>query len=107
VAAYQRVNNDGCANQWQRHESEPNFRASKILCRNGADLCANRCAGVHDQCDQNVHVAFYRVTECTVTGRDDDLKKIGPVCEMRRNSENVNHRRHPDVPGASAQKAAE
>ena len=107
MAADHCINDNGCADQRQRNESEPNFRAGKILRRDGADLRADRRACIHDQRDQNVYVPFNRVAECAVTGRDDDLKKIGPDCEMRRNSENVNHGRHPDVPGASAQKAAE
>src|SRR4029450_7199732 len=64
-------------------------------------------AGVHDQRDQNVYIAFHRVCESSITGRNDDLKKIGANGEMSRNPENINHRGHADVAGAAAEKTAE
>src|SRR5436190_12361974 len=107
VSGEQSINHDGCADQRQRHKSEPDFRTRKILRGDRADLRANGRTGVHDQGDQNVHVALHRVCEGSITGRNDDLKKIGADGEMRRNPENVNHRRHPNVAGAAAEKTAE
>src|SRR6266853_4255556 len=56
VAGHQRVNDDGRADQRQRDEGEPYFRAGKILSRDRADLSADRSAGVHDERDQNIDV---------------------------------------------------
>ena len=71
------VNDDGCADEGQRDESEANFRTGKILGADGADLRADGCTGVHDQCDQDIHIAFYCVAKGSVTGRDDDLEQVG------------------------------
>src|SRR5207237_7325468 len=47
------------------------------------------------------------MAERAVARGDDDLEKIGPDCEMRWNSEDVNHHRHSDVTGATAEETAE
>jgi len=107
VAADHRINDNDCADQRQRNESEPNFRAGKILRRDGADLRADGSASVHNQRDQDVDVAFYCVAECAVAGGDDDFEKISADCEVRGNSQHVNHGRHPNVTCAAAEKAAE
>src|SRR4029077_15969329 len=91
--------------QW--HEREPDFRAGEILRRNRADLRADGGPGVHNERDQNVDVAFDRMAEGSVAGGDNDLKQVGADREMGRNPNPVNHRRHPDVAGAAAQKSAE
>ena len=91
MAAEHCVDDNGRANQRQGNESQPNFRAGKILCRDGADLRADGCPGVHDQCNQNVHVSFYGVAKCAVAGGDDNFEKICSDCEMRGNSQHVNH----------------
>ena len=83
------------------------FGPAKYWVRDGADLRADRRAGVHDEGDQNIDIAFDGMTKSAVAGRDDDLKEIGPDREMGRNSENVNHHRHPDVARAAAEKSAE
>jgi hypothetical protein len=46
------------------------------------------------------------MAQCAVTGRDDDLEQIGAHRQMGGNSEHIHHRWHPDVTGASAEKAA-
>ncbi len=107
VPGHQSINDNGRADEWQWHKRHPNFRAGEILSGNGADLRADGRAGVHNERNQDVHVAFDCVGEGSITRRDNDLEKIGPDCEMRRDSQNVNHRRHPNVPGASAKKTAE
>ena len=106
MTSHQGVNNDGRANQRQRHESEADFWTGKILGRDRADLRADGGAGVHNERDQNVHIAFHSVGERSVTGGDDDLEKIGPDSEVGGDSQYVNHRRHSDVTGAAAQKTA-
>ncbi len=55
------VNDDGCADQRQRDKSESDFRAGEILRCERADLCANGRAGVHDQRDQDIDIAFHCV----------------------------------------------
>jgi hypothetical protein len=62
---------------------------------------------VHNECDENVDVAFDGVGERPIAGRDDDFKQVGPDRQMSGNSENINHRRHPYVPGAATKKTAE
>ena len=64
----ERVNHDRRADQRQRHEGEPNLRSGEILRSNRADLRADRCAGVHDERDQNIDVALDRVRQCSVAG---------------------------------------
>ncbi len=68
VACQQCVNDNGRADQRERHEREPEFRAGKILSRNRADLRADRSAGVHDERDQDVDVAFDRVGKSPIAG---------------------------------------
>src|SRR5262250_1475358 len=68
VPGQERVNDNGHSDQRQRHKSEPDFRAGKILGRYHADLCADDCAGVHNECDQNIDIALDCVSECSVTG---------------------------------------
>src|SRR6267143_5640208 len=97
VAADHCINDNGCADQRQWNESEPNFRAGKILRRDGADLRADGCASVHNQRDQDVDVAFYCVAECAVAGGDDDLEKISTYCKMSGNSQHVDHGWHSNV----------
>src|SRR5438270_9998415 len=107
VTGHKRVNHDGRADQWQRNKSEPDFWSREILGRDRADLRPDRRAGVHDQRDQNIDVAFDRVTERSVTGRDDDLEQVGAHGEVRRNSEHVDEHWHPDVAGAATEKTTE
>ena len=107
MPAHQSVDHDGRADQRERNKGQPNFWPGKVLRGNGANLRADGRARVHDQRDQDVHVAFGRMAKCSVTGRDDDLEKIGPDREVCRNSENVNHRGHPNVTGAAPEEAAE
>ncbi len=68
MSGEQSINDDGCADQRQRHEREPNFWAGEVLCGNGTDLRADGRAGVHHERDQNVYIAFYRVAERSITG---------------------------------------
>src|SRR5207302_10889111 len=63
VTGHERVNDNGGANQWQRYEREADFGTGKILGRNRADLSADRRARVHDERDQNTHVAVARVSK--------------------------------------------
>ena len=79
------VDDNGYANQWQRNESEPNLWTGKILRRDSADLCTNGRASVHNQRNQDIHIAFNRVAECAVAGGDDDFEKISAYCEMSGN----------------------
>jgi len=80
------------------------FWTRKILSGDCADLRPNSGAGMHHQCNHDINVAFDRVTESAVAGRDDDLEKVGPDRQMRWNSKDVNHHRHPDVTRASPRK---
>src|SRR3954470_24676379 len=98
------VDDDGGADERQRHKSEPDFWAREILGRNRADLRADGSPGVHDERDQNVDVASEGVAECSVAGRDDDLEKIGTHREMGWNTEDINQHRHADVARAATQK---
>src|SRR5437867_12049955 len=107
VTGHERVNHDGRTDQWQRDKGETDFRAGKILCSDCTDLCADDCAGMHDQRDQNVDVAFDRMSNRSVTRGNDDFKKIRSDGEVRGDSEDVNHRGHPDVTSAAAKKTAE
>ena len=68
VPSQERVKDDAHSDQRQRHESEPDFRAGKILGRYRADLRADDRTGLHDERDQNIHVALDRVRERSVTG---------------------------------------
>ena len=45
--------------------------------------------------------------EGPVAGRDHNLKQIRADCDMSGNAKKIDHRRHPDVAGATAQKTAE
>ena len=74
---------------------------------NGTDLRTNGCPGMHNQGNQNIHVAFNGVAEGSVARRDDDLKQIGSDSEVCRNSQKINHRGHADITSAPAKKAAE
>src|SRR5439155_20653010 len=76
VTGHERVNHDGRADQWQGDKGEPDFWSGKILRSNRADLCADDCTGMHDQRDQNVDVAFDRMSDRSITGGNDDLEKI-------------------------------
>src|SRR5436190_13483626 len=107
VASQERVKDDGHSDQRQRHKSESNFRAGEILGSYYTDLRADDCPGVHNQCDQNIHVSLDRVSEGSVTGRDYDLKKVRSDSQMSGNAEHVNHRRHSDVACTAAEKPAE
>src|SRR5205085_6384020 len=107
VSGEECVNNDCGADQRQRHKGEPDFRSRKILGRNRADLRADRRAGVHHERDQNIDVAFHGVSKSAVTCRDYNFEQIRADREVRRNSQNINHRRHSDVTGAAAEESAE
>src|SRR5882724_9090682 len=66
VTSHECVNNDSRADQRQRNEGEPNFRAGEILRRNRADLRADGGPGVHNERDEDVDVAFDRMAEGSV-----------------------------------------
>src|SRR5439155_8564623 len=89
VPAHERVNDDGHSDQWQRHKSEPDFRTGKILGSYHTYLRADDCAGVHNQGDQNIDVALDRVSERSVTGGDDDLKKVRSNSQVSGNGEDI------------------
>src|SRR5437667_11226498 len=57
VAGHEGVNDNGGADQRQRNEGQPNFRAGKILSRDRADLRADGGPGVHNERDEDVDVA--------------------------------------------------
>src|SRR6266481_4107432 len=84
VTGHERVNDNGGADQWQRYEREADFGTGKILGRNRADLSADRRARVHDECDQNIDVAFDRVSKGPVAGGNDDFKQIGAHSKVGR-----------------------
>ena len=105
MAADHCVDDNGCADQRQGNEGQPNLWTGKVLRRDGTDLRANGCTGVHNERDQNVHIPFYGVAECAVAGGDDDFEKISADREVRRNSQHVNHGRHANVTCATAEKA--
>src|SRR5437588_1619217 len=107
VTGHERVNHDGRADQRQRDKSEPDFRSREILGRDRTDLRSDGRARMHDERDQNIDVAFDRVTERSVAGRDDDLEQVGAHGEVRRNSEHVDEHWHPDVAGAATEKTTE
>src|SRR3954463_12396531 len=68
VSGEEGVNDDGRADQRQRDKGEPDFGAGEILGRDRSDLRANRRSGMHDEGDQNIDVAFERVTERSIAG---------------------------------------
>src|SRR6266404_4769870 len=68
VTGHECVNDNGGADQRQWHEGEPDFRTGEILRRNRADLSADGSAGVHDERDQNIDVAFDRMAEGSIAG---------------------------------------
>ena len=107
MAAEHCVDDNGRADQRQWDESQPNLRTGEVLRGNSADLRANGRAGVHNQRDQNVHITFNRVAKCAVAGGDDNFEKISAHCEMRGNSQHVDHGRHANVTGAAAEKTTE
>ena len=84
VAGDQRVNDDGCADERQRHKCEPDFRAGKILRHNGTDLGADRRAGMHHQRNEDVDVAFDRVAECSITRRQTRPPKLSKAKSARQ-----------------------
>src|SRR5438874_7804100 len=86
VAADERVNHDRRTNQWKWHKGEPDFGPGKILGRYRTDLRADGGTGVHDERNQNVHIAFDGMRKSPVTGGDDDLKQIGADGEMGWNA---------------------
>ena len=69
------VNDNGRADQRKRNESETNFRTREILGRDSADLCADGGAGVHNERNKNIDIAFDGVGESAVAGGDDDFEK--------------------------------
>src|SRR5436189_23747 len=105
VGAAGRISPAG-ADEWKWDESETNLRAGEILGRYRTELRADGSAGMHHQGNQYVYVAFDRVGKSAVAGGNDDLKKISADSEMGGNSQDINHRRHPDVTGAAAKKPA-
>ena len=94
------------ANERERDEEEANFRAGEVLGEDGADLRADRGAGVHDKGDEDIDIAFDGMAKGSVARGDDNFKQIRPDREMGWNAQNVNHHRHPDVAGAAAAKKA-
>src|SRR2546421_3157755 len=68
VAGHERINDNSRSNQRQWDKGEPNFRARKILGRDGADLGADRRSGVHHQRDQDIDVALDGVAEGPIAG---------------------------------------
>jgi hypothetical protein len=101
------VDNDRRAYERERHKSQPDFRAREILGRDGSDLRADGRTGVHHERNHDIDIALDRVRKSPVASRDDDLKEIGSDREMRRDTEDVNHRRHAYVAGAATEKSAE
>src|SRR5207248_4949514 len=61
---------------------------------------------MHDKRDQDVHVALNRVAKSPVTSGNNDLKKIGADREMGWNSQDIDHRGHANVTGATPEKSA-
>ena len=68
MTAHQRVNDNAGADERKRNKGEPNFRASKLLGGDRADLRTHGGAGIHHQGDQNIDVALDRVGECPIAG---------------------------------------
>src|ERR1017187_1227945 len=107
VARHQAIDDQTGSEERQRHEGEPDADAVKILGQGRADLRADGRAGVHDQRDQDVHVAFEGVGERSVTGGNHYLEQIGSDGDMRGHAENVHHRRHANVARAATEESAE
>ena len=68
MAGHERIDNDGYADQRQRHKGEPDFRSSEILCCDYTDLRADDGAGVHDEGNEDVHVALNRMRKRSIAG---------------------------------------
>ena len=67
MAGHERIDDYRRADQRQRHKSEADLRTRKILRSDHADLRPDHCAGVHDERDQNIHIALDGVSERSVT----------------------------------------
>src|ERR1039457_365495 len=102
VARDQAIDDQAGTEERQRHEREPDAHAVKILGQGRADLRADGCARVHDQRDEDVHVAFEGVGERSIAGGNHDLEQISSDGDMRGHAENVHHRRHANVARAAA-----
>src|SRR5881394_4452450 len=74
MSAQQPMNDNHRPDQWKRNKGHADARPDKKLRAGGPDLRANGSAGVHDQRNQNIHIAFERVTDRAVAGRDNYLK---------------------------------
>src|SRR6476659_3051264 len=98
-------NYDG-AQERKRRKRETDTRAGEVLGEIRTDSGAQSSSGLHDESNHNIDIAFHRVPDRSVARRNDDLEQIGAHCDMGRYSQNIDHRRHSDVAGASSQKAA-
>ena len=67
MPGHERINDYRRADHRQRHKSEADLRASEILRGNHADLRPDDGAGVHDERNQDIHVALDGVSERSVT----------------------------------------
>ena len=107
MTAQQAVQHHSGSDEWQRNKGHADTQTHEILGQGRTDLSTDGRAGVHHQCDQDVDITFECVGHGAVTGRNHDFKKIGPDRDMRRDSEQVNETRHPDITGAATQKPTE
>src|ERR1043166_1121135 len=97
------VNDDYDADDWKRYERHANAWAAKVLRESGSDLSADGCAGMHDECDENVHVPFQGMSYRSVTRGDDDLKEIRTNGDMGRYAQQIDQARHANVTGTTTE----
>src|SRR5437762_10699184 len=107
VPGQQAVNDNTRPNQRQRHEGQPNARAGEIGGGRRSNLRPNGRARVHHQGDQNIDITFDGMSKRAIAGGDHDFKKIRPYRDVSGDAKEIDHRRHTNVPGASAEESAE
>ena len=85
----QGIEDNGDANQWHWDEEKADLRAGEVLGEDRADLGADGCAGVHDESDEDVDIAFEGMAESSVTRGDDNFKQIRAHGQMGWDAEKI------------------
>ena len=89
MAREQAVNDNDDADDWERYERETNSRPGEELSEGSADLSADGCAGMHDECYENIHIAFKGMCNRPISSGNDNFEKIGSDSDVGRDAKQV------------------
>ena len=107
MAGHEAVDDDDDADNRKWNKCHADAGAAKELSQRGPDLRADGRAGVHDERDKNIDVAFEGVGYGSVAGGNDNFEEIGANGDVCRNAQQVDETRHADVARAAAEETAE